>query len=1132
MHHFPRIKRVGVIALMITTLLGISSKAFALGSPQLLKDINLADDGVNLFGQSEDNFAVTGDYFYFASDMGGHGYELWRSDGTVEGSELVKDIYPGEQSSWPFGFFVFDNELYFNAYTGDDSVLYKTNGTSEGTVPVKTLYPGAYGYAEKYFEFKGELYFLAINDDSRNELWKTDGTTEGTEIVYGTPENDSYQDLNILDAGTDHFYLTLEESDGELETVQILVGDGTSILPITDQAEEDINGEYEALGAIVGDNLVFRHIVEVEGNSEEELWIYDPVLGYASRLVDMTAGDESTEFRSDFFKISPNRVVFTACTDGEGGDCDPWVTDGTAMGTKRLADFVEDESSSVVLVNTDGTTGFFIAYILGAQEGGGIQKAIWKTDGTPEGSSIIYTYSSEEADESDNEYFDNSETIIFGGELYVGFCELEEGIGCELYKTDGTSFGLVKDMMPDGSSYPTLFFAFKGELYFVANTLEHGREIYTTDGTEEGTHIALNFDSDTYGSGGEGGVAHAAIGNLIYFTPRTLTPGGLKYVTWVTDVTTEGTRPLIDLESEDIPEYGSYYTEYNGMAYFSAYTDSYGAELWKSGGTEETTEMVIDLAPGDDNSGPYSLVVMDDTLYFVAYVEGAPHLFKTDGTEEGTALVSDEDFSYIGNITVHEGALYFSATDDLHGNELWKTDGTDAGTVLVKDIEEGYGDASVSHLASANGALYFSAATNESGSELWKSDGTSGGTMMVRDIYAGAEGSSPTDITVVRDTLFFVAHDEENGRELWKSNGTEAGTVMVKNINPESDSYPNSLTKHKGTLFFAASSPDYGVELWKSDGTEAGTVMVKNINDDDYGSSPSNLTSIGDLLFFSANTVQYGWEPWVSDGTEEGTYLLDDINEGDESSEGSNFTLLGNKLFFYASDPEHGNEPHYVTGITVSEEDPGDDPEGEGPPTNNRGGGGRVIGGYTNPRPVTSPVASPSSTVPVFNRDLQTGSSGNDVLTLQRFLNGHGYIIAPAGPGSPGNETSIFGALTQAALARFQAANGIVPAAGYFGPITRAFINAMLGGTQPNTVQSDTTVTSTPRDLELGMSGDDVRALQQYLISKDYSIPAGATGFFGEQTLAALIAFQMAGGINPAAGYYGAITRAYVAMHP
>jgi hypothetical protein len=37
-------------------------------------------------------------------------------------------------------------------------------------------------------------------------------------------------------------------------------------------------------------------------------------------------------------------------------------------------------------------------------------------------------------------------------------------------------------------------------------------------------------------------------------------------------------------------------------------------------------------------------------------------------------------------------------------------------------------------------------------------------------------------------------------------------------------------------------------------------------------------------------------------------------------------------------------------------------------------------------------------------------------------------------------ETDVFGALTRAALARFQAANNIVPAAGYFGPLTRAFI--------------------------------------------------------------------------------------------
>jgi len=78
-------------------------------------------------------------------------------------------------------------------------------------------------------------------------------------------------------------------------------------------------------------------------------------------------------------------------------------------------------------------------------------------------------------------------------------------------------------------------------------------------------------------------------------------------------------------------------------------------------------------------------------------------------------------------------------------------------------------------------------------------------------------------------------------------------------------------------------------------------------------------------------------------------------------------------------------------------------------------------------------------------RDLEFGMVGDDVALLQKFLNANGATVAASGPGSSGSETTYFGPLTEAALAKYQAANGIMPAAGYFGPITRAHI-ASTGG--------------------------------------------------------------------------------------
>ncbi|MDE2041297.1 MAG: hypothetical protein KGI59_02865 [Patescibacteria group bacterium] len=63
---------------------------------------------------------------------------------------------------------------------------------------------------------------------------------------------------------------------------------------------------------------------------------------------------------------------------------------------------------------------------------------------------------------------------------------------------------------------------------------------------------------------------------------------------------------------------------------------------------------------------------------------------------------------------------------------------------------------------------------------------------------------------------------------------------------------------------------------------------------------------------------------------------------------------------------------------------------------------------------------------------------------LQIFLNDRGYAVAAAGVGSFGHETDYYGPATQGALASFQAAQGIAPAVGNFGPLTMARANQIL----------------------------------------------------------------------------------------
>lgn len=187
--------------------------------------------------------------------------------------------------------------------------------------------------------------------------------------------------------------------------------------------------------------------------------------------------------------------------------------------------------------------------------------------------------------------------------------------------------------------------------------------------------------------------------------------------------------------------------------------------------------------------------------------------------------------------------------------------------------------------------------------------------------------------------------------------------------------------------------------------------------------------------------------------------------------------------------------------------------------------------------PPPAPTNVPAPTVVSFTRDLSRGAHGDDVRALQVFLNAAGFIVSANGAGSLGQETDYFGPATAAALARFQSAHNVSPASGYLGPLTRAVIASLATGgaatNSPTTAAAGAPAAWT-RDLNVGIRGADVTALQGFLIAQQ-SGPAsvalaasGATGYFGEMTRAALAEFQTAHGITPAAGYFGPKTRAAI----
>lgn len=113
----------------------------------------------------------------------GPGRELWKSDGTADGTVLVKDIWPGRTNSDPFNLTVVGNTLFFAATDsthGDE--LWRSDGTKDGTILVRDIEPGRDGAFPQYLtDVQGTLFFAAYEVAHGWELWRSDGTEDGTQ---------------------------------------------------------------------------------------------------------------------------------------------------------------------------------------------------------------------------------------------------------------------------------------------------------------------------------------------------------------------------------------------------------------------------------------------------------------------------------------------------------------------------------------------------------------------------------------------------------------------------------------------------------------------------------------------------------------------------------------------------------------------------------------------------------------------------------------------------------------------------------------------------------------------------------------------------------------------------------------
>ena len=144
----------------------------------MLKDIFPGDDGM---GYQFLTLRVTSRYsrstLFCCDRYKRHGVmeDRWYEQGTVR----VKDIYPGDDgygtqnSGYPGNLIVMDDHLFFTATDGKGTELWKTDGTEQGTNMVRDINPdGNSSSPLELKELNGRLYFFADDGVSGYEVWR------------------------------------------------------------------------------------------------------------------------------------------------------------------------------------------------------------------------------------------------------------------------------------------------------------------------------------------------------------------------------------------------------------------------------------------------------------------------------------------------------------------------------------------------------------------------------------------------------------------------------------------------------------------------------------------------------------------------------------------------------------------------------------------------------------------------------------------------------------------------------------------------------------------------------------------------------------------------------------------------
>ena len=502
--------------LLMPNLLLASETQFRI---KLVKDIRFGGYSSNpskIIDVSAHHIGITTKAYFIADQTGyPNGYGLWITDGTEFGTQFIADIdipdlygnYTEFTSAGDQLFFnagatetVYGRELYTTYYDSSQPDIHLVKDIRLGS---SSSNPENLTYIAPY------LLFFAYTDDEGRELWRSDGTNPGTFMVkesvpgyYGVGYNGSkiqsvlVNGILYYDAFTPNKYVSDSIYQGGLELWRSDgTEDGTYLV-------KDLTPTYVTpYGASWSDPAhltYFRNALFYSSKKTgigQELFYYDPTnvihKEYGPQIIKdicpndgITCGPSNGSYPSDFF-VAGGFLYFLA-DDGIHGR-ELWVTNGTETGTRMVIDLVPGDGSPTITQQTVFDNKLFFVYDDGDDKHG---RELWSTGGTAQTTRIVKDIAPgvDLFDRANNS--DPKDLTVVGYNLY--FSAWSPDYGRELWTTNGTTEGtqLVQEMNPSpvyggapnnlANINGTLFFSADSQS-FLPGTTYTGRELWIVD---------------------------------------------------------------------------------------------------------------------------------------------------------------------------------------------------------------------------------------------------------------------------------------------------------------------------------------------------------------------------------------------------------------------------------------------------------------------------------------------------------------------------------------------------------------------------------------------------------------------------------------------------------------------------